>query len=1174
MIKVIKRDGREKNFDKRFIEIAVDKAKEEVGINNDTLPIDIAQSIEEDLIEDNVAEINIEEIQDMVIKALKEESPKVAEAYKSYREKRNLERKHPIDKQILELMEGTNEFLAKENANKNSTLISTQRDLMAGTISRSLATRYKIPKYLMDAHNEGLIKFHDLDYFINPMTNCIEENGWITYKDENGVKNIQLKQLKTMFNMKNEDNIQVNKKCFVLGRNGWTRLRGISVRKSDSNETKYEFQTRGINLKTTGLHRIPVIRNGKEILLEAKDIVRGDKLLTTSDVFINPYEYSNSENYINLLDLDDSDLNLRISNISPLRHYIRYKYDLTLQELLGLDKIPKTITTSQLKTILKTVDIPYDIFYKLKLNAKGSKTKLQLLIPVNESLAKLYGYIYADGGVYINEEQSTYQLTFTNTNTELIDDFIDCFEDVFDFRPSKIKPSGTSPCWRSTVGSRLIVKIFKDFCEGKFNGSSDISLPNFIINGDRSIKLAFLSSAIDCDGSLGDKQISYTTCSERFSGQITNIINSLGYEASMTSANTKGSKYYFKHFNGYRNYDTYFIKLSRYEDIYNFTNELQCYKNNIKYQEYKNFKSKRLTENEISNIKLREYECNVYDLQTDSGWFIVNNYAVHNCELVPLGDLFEKGTVINNVHIDTPKSLSTAMTLATQIITQITSFTYGGCTISLSHIAPFVRVSKNKFEKLVREEIAESNIQATEEQINNIVNKRLKKEIKDSVQTFNYQINTMNSSNGQSPFVTIFIYLNENPEYKEELVLLAEEFFKQRLEGLPNENGNKVTQTFPKILFTLDEDNIHEDSEYHWLLKLALKCTAKRMCPDYISAKIMKELYGDVFPCMGCRSFLFPFKPDGEHYKWYGRCNLGVCTINIVDIALTSKGDKEVFWKLFDERMENLVKPACLLRYNKLKGVKAKVAPLLWQYGVFARLDADDDITKALDKMGYSISIGYNGIYEVTKIMTGKSHTTKEGFEFAEQVVKFLNDKADKWKAETGKGFSVYQTPQEESTDWFCNKLKKKFGIVKDVTDKGYITNSYHIDVREPIDIFSKFTIEGKLQKYSKGGNVAYAETGDLTNNIEALYEVIKHMYNTNIHAEINNEGSCKCFKCGYEGKMDYDTNTLEFECPVCKNRDLKSMSIVLRVCGYLSSKGKFIAGRFKDIINRVKHLE
>jgi ribonucleoside-triphosphate reductase len=301
--------------------------------------------------------------------------------------------------------------------------------------------------------------------------------------------------------------------------------------------------------------------------------------------------------------------------------------------------------------------------------------------------------------------------------------------------------------------------------------------------------------------------------------------------------------------------------------------------------------------------------------------------------------------------------------------------------------------------------------------------------------------------------------------------------------------------------------------------------------------------------------------------------NIGVCTINIPDIALTSKGDKDVFWKLLDERMETLIKPACILRYDKLKGVKAKVAPLLWQYGIFARLNPDDYITDALDKIGYSVSIGYNGEYEVAKTMTGKSHTEKEGFEFVEQVMKFLSDKADKWKSETGIGFSVYQTPQEESTDWFTNKLISKFGIVKDITDKGYITNSYHVDVRENIDVFSKFSIEGKLQKYSKGGNVAYCETGNLEDNIEALYEVIKHMYNTNIHAEINNEGSCKCFKCGYEGKMDYDKETLEFVCPQCKNKDLNWMSIVLRVCGYLSKKGSFIAGRMKDIINRVKHL-
>lgn len=301
--------------------------------------------------------------------------------------------------------------------------------------------------------------------------------------------------------------------------------------------------------------------------------------------------------------------------------------------------------------------------------------------------------------------------------------------------------------------------------------------------------------------------------------------------------------------------------------------------------------------------------------------------------------------------------------------------------------------------------------------------------------------------------------------------------------------------------------------------------------------------------------------------------NIGVCTINIPDIALSSKGDIDEFWKIFDERMEGFVKPAGILRYDKLKRVKAKVNPLLWMHGVFARLDAEDYITDALDKIGFSISIGYDGIYEAVKYMTGKSHTTEEGFALAEQIMKFLNDKADKWKEETGLGFSVYQTPQEESTDWFNNKLTERFGIIEDITDKGYITNSYHVDVREEIDVFTKFTIEGKLQKYSKGGNVAYCETGNLVDNIDALYEVIKHMYETNIHAEINNEGSCKCFKCGYEGKMDYDKETLDFICPSCGNKDLNLMSIVLRVCGYLSKKGKFIAGRMKDIINRVRHL-
>ncbi len=922
-------------------------------------------------------------------------------------------------------------------------------------------------------------------------------------------------------------------------------------------------------------------------------------------------------------------------------------------------------------------------------------------------------------------------------------------------------------------------------------------------------------------------------------------------------------------------------------------------------------------------------EIKIHDLD-----YFVN--PMTNCCLIPLRDMFENGTVINGKKIETPKSLNTAMTLATQIITQVTSNQYGGCTISLSHLAPYVRVSKEKWKKIIKQEGMKNNINYTEEQIKQISKDRVKTNIKDGVQTFNYQINTMSSTNGQTPFNTIFVYLSEDEEYKEETAMLAEEFFRQRIEGMPDKNGNKVTQTFPKIIFVLDEDNVPKDSEYHWLLELAMKSTAKRMCPDYISAKKMKKLYGDVFPCMGClqgdeivtyrfnnnlyvesfkrmwnrlsksfdikeqyskgnyyidlngieiydtkegfvncrriirndssnwvkvkmsngriwtctddhpfeiigkgevktkdlkigdkvlintkqyssnkieydlekawlmglvlcdggfssglnillgldekeivdkaveilknkynvntkvierhrgikgnyyeinsvdskihkdfirifegknkidrhipnevfewnyesrinflagmidadgyvnnhryvstvqlgstnkelalqqmaliqslgvkasvyenhycsndkskiryrveciatndivnslvcikkrehlinnkrknknkcdqsiseiksieyitidefsydvttdsehfeasgvyshncRSFLFPWiDPTTGKYKWYGRMNLGVCTLNIPDIALSSKGNRQLFWEIFEYRMENIVKPACIMRYDKLKGYKAKVSPIMWQHGVFARANAEEYITDILDKSGYSISIGYNGIYEAVKYMTGKSHTSKEGFEFAEQIMKFMNDKVNKWKKDLNIGFSVYQTPQEESTDWFTKKLIKKFGIVEDITSKGYITNSYHVDVREEIDAFSKFELEGRLQKYSLGGNVSYCETNDLTDNIDAMYEIIKHIYNNNIHAEINNDGSCKCFKCGYEGKMDYDSKTLEFICPNCKNRDLSFMSIVLRVCGYLSSKGTYIAGRFKDIINRIKHI-
>ena len=547
---------------------------------------------------------------------------------------------------------------------------------------------------------------------------------------------------------------------------------------------------------------------------------------------------------------------------------------------------------------------------------------------------------------------------------------------------------------------------------------------------------------------------------------------------------------------------------------------------------------------------------------------------ITNCDLIPLNTMFSEGTVINDKQIETPKSLSVAMTLATQIITKVASSTYGGCTISLTHLAPYIQVSRNKFKKRFIEYFNEIGVDYTEDKLNKLVDMLVHQEIVDSVQTFNYQISTMSSTNGQNPFVTIFIYLNEeNGKYKDEIAMLAEEFFKQRIKGMKNEKGIAVTQTFPKIIFTLDEDNIYPQSKYHWLLKLAMESTAKRMCPDYISAKMMKKLYGDVFPPMGCRSFLYPFKPDNEHFKWYGRCNLGVCTINIPDVALSSKGNMNDFWRIFDERMETLVKPAGIIRYTKLKGVKAKVAPILWQHGVFGRLNPDDNITDCLDKIGFSISIGYTGIYETVKYMLGVSHTTKEGLAFATKIMEYLENKATQWKQETGLGFSLYATPQEESVDWFNKKLIERFGKVKDITDKGYITNSYHVNPHEEIDAFTKLEIEGILQQHSKGGCVSYIETLGLQDNLPALYEVLKCMYNNNTHAEINSQSDCECFKCGYKGKLKYDAKLKKWVCPNCGNNEQNDLSVVLRTCGYLSNKGIFIDGRMADILSRVIHI-
>ena len=553
---------------------------------------------------------------------------------------------------------------------------------------------------------------------------------------------------------------------------------------------------------------------------------------------------------------------------------------------------------------------------------------------------------------------------------------------------------------------------------------------------------------------------------------------------------------------------------------------------------------------------------------------------MHNCCLVNLEDMLQNGTVISDVKIDPPKSLLTACNIATQAVAQVASSQYGGQTITLAHLAPFVEISRKKHRKNVEQEFAESGILATEEQVNEVAEMRVRNEIKQGVQTIQYQVTTLMTTNGQAPFITVFMYLGEvkDEQTKKDLALLIEETLKQRILGVKNDKGVYITPAFPKLIYVLEEDNIYEDSPYYYLTKLAAKCTAKRLVPDYISEKIMKKLKkGDVYPCMGCRSFLTAEddvrNEDGSR-KFYGRFNQGVVTINLVDVACSSNGDMEKFWHIFDERLA-LCKKALMCRHNRLMGTPSDVAPILWQHGALARLQKGETIDKLLFG-GYStISLGYAGLYECTRYMTGKSHTDEEtGKPFALSVMQHMNDACKKWREEENIGFSLYGTPLESTTYKFAKCLQKRFGVIPEVTNHNYITNSYHVNVREDIDAFSKLSLEAPFQELSPGGAISYVEVPNLQNNIPAVLAVIKHIYDNILYAELNTK-SDYCQKCGFDGEIKIVTDKngkLVWECPNCGNRDQNTMNVARRTCGYIGSH-YWNAGRTQEIADRKLHL-
>ena len=1151
MIQVTKRNGTKQNFNRGKIVEALRNAFNECDLAvDDSVLSKIAKDIK---IYDN---IEVETIQDEVETSLmKAGFYDVAKAYIKYRYNHNILRKsNTTDKTILDLLDGNSEYWNKENANKRSYLSTTQHDYLAGITSKDIVERFILDKKTAAMDKAGIIHIHDKDYRVLPELNCITGDSWITIQSNGVVKKLTIKEFANKLNLNINEISDLSKTDYqILSRDGWAGINAVSCRKTSEDEKLYTLYPKiGLPITVTGKHRLPVItEEGNEEIKYVKDITTSDSLLTyTNDINI-------SDGFLDLAKIDCE--NLGITNLSSFKEYIKYSYKIKnfnkfIKENGGhLYSNQKCINSKDFLRIFNNYSIPVEILLELRVVTYRSKNSSPRFIPYSNELAKLFAYIYADGGVYINKDLGTYQLTFTNTNINIIKDFQYCWKSVFGNVLNILYPSerSTSPCMRLVCSNRILVSLFKNFAGAKKTSVNDISMPDFVLCGNADIKYSYISAMVDTDGDLST-QIHYTSCSKTYCEQLVLVLQSLGYHPTIRLKDKKGSIYKIFSKVGTRNYDSYVVTLSRADELYDLQNHLSSIKYNEQYC-YKGI-SKYYKNTKINKIVITKNPTLVYDIDTTTRWFIANNFVSHNCCLINLKDMLDNGTVVNGYKINSPHRFLTACTIATQIILGVSSSQYGGCTISTSHLAPYLRKSREYFKKNYPENWE----------------KLYKKELTDGVQTFNYQVNSMSNSNGQSPFLSVALYINEDPEYIIENVEIIEEFLRQRIQGLQNEKGVWVTPAFPKLLYFLDENNT-KGGEYYWLTKLAAKCTAKRLVPDYISVKKMKELKdGLVYPCMGCRSFLAPWYDKNGKPQSYGRTNLGVITLNLVDVALSSEGDWDKFWKIFDERMD-IIHKTHLKFINILKNKSSDVAPILWQYGALTRMKPGEKIGKVFDGTRTSCSFGYAGLYECVLYMTGQSHSYGIGFEKGIEIMKHFNDLINKYKDEDNIGYSPYGSPIESTTYKFAQCLKDRFGIIKGITDHNYITNSYHINVREHIDPFKKLKVEAEYQKYSLGGCISYIESSDMQKNPEAILEIIDYIYNTIMYAEINSK-SDYCCNCGYSGEQKIDKD-MNWYCPNCGCKDPKKLYHARRVCGYIGVSD-YNKGRTQEIKERFVHLD
>ena len=1036
MTKYISSNGNEGVFDSSKIRKSVSKAmKTGSGVFYPRIANIIAEEAEEKFSKKEV--VYSKEVDKFVLKRLFDYGQDLtANAYERYKTTKHFQKQDGIiDKDIIGIIDGSNEKAISENANKDARMSSTQRDLIAGAESRSYAARKLLPTHILNAHNEGIIHIHDMDYMIQPMFNCFDsETKFIT--DKGVFKFSDFKDGDEVIVPTHKGNWKKAKvRCY--GRN---KLYQYTI--STINREKY-----GIDIIATENHRW-FDENGNEQI----GLYVGDKLLT--------------KNYL----YEDINTVLENAQIELLKSWC-----------IGF-----------------AIGDGYTQYNKTK-NSITPYTKIRLCGDKNK-------YINIFNRCGFNSCQVKDQ---NKDNTVWIGGF-----DKNKFLEKKLYANLS----RNEIKFLMYGLLCADGDRNK-NGFSSISSSNPYI------------------GKMIEKYMDLT-----------------GY--FVTSKFEK---------NNITNYG------KRTNPLTTFV--LQTYLPSVYSRKDGKVVIKPHTLKVIKKEYVKEELTWCLEVEDDKSFVLAGGIITGNCQLINLKDMFENGTVINGKMIETPKSFKTACTVATQISLQVANGQYGGQTFSVSHLAPFVRVSYNKYINQLKENFKEIDIVATDEQIEKEAMKLVRQEIKDGVQTIQFQENTFSSNNGQTPFVSIFMYLNEEPEYVKETAMIIEEMLNLRYLGMKNEYGVYVTPSFPKLLYVLDENNVPKDSEYRYLTDLAVKCSAKRMNPDYISAKIMRQQFdNEVFPCMGCRSFLSPWKDENNKYKWYGRFNRGVVTINLVDVALSSGGDEEKFWGILDERLE-LCKEAMLIKDRLLRGASANVSPIHWRYGSVARLGENDTIDKYLDGGYSSISLGYIGCYEMCKVMTGESNTSEVGAEFQARVMKHLEDKTIEWRNIDGlNGASLYGTPSESLTYKFAQKTRNRFGEICGITDKDWFTNSYHINVCEECNAFDKLSFESQYQRMSKGGAVSYVEIPDMNHNLEALSEIIEHMYNTIQYAEVNTTGGDYCAACGYEGELQIDEQS-NWYCPQCGNRDKNKMSACRRVCGYLNASMDINKGKMSEFKHRVKHI-